>query len=378
VFDYESLRFIWWLLLGILLIGFAVTDGFDLGICAIFRFAGRSDDERRALLEAIEPVWEGNQVWFILGGGAVFAAWPLLYAASFSGFYLAMFLVLAGLILRPVGFAFRGKLTVLAWRNACDWALFVGGTVPSLVFGVAFGNLFTGIPFHYDSLMRPIYTGGFFNLLHPYALLCGLVSLSMLVMHGATFAAFKVEGELGARLGKVAQVASIAFCVAFVLAGIWVAVGIDGQRIVSAVNGAGPSNPLLKTVELARGAWLDNFRLHAVMWLVPLIGVLASISTSLLLRRKRTGFALITSGLTQAATILTAGCALFPFLLTSSAVPNHSLTIWDASSSAKTLLIMLVAVLVFLPLVLAYTSWVYHVLRGQVTLDAIRRHAGFY
>ena len=183
--DYETLRIVWWLILGALLIGFAVTDGFDMGVGAIFRFVGRNDEERRALLESIEPVWEGNQVWFILAGGAVFAAWPLLYAASFSGLYLAMFLVLVALILRPVGFTFRGKLTEPRWRNAWDWALFVGGAVPALLFGVAFGNLFLGVPFHFDELQRPTYTAGFFNLLHPFALLCGIVSLSMLVMHGA-------------------------------------------------------------------------------------------------------------------------------------------------------------------------------------------------
>src|SRR5581483_421310 len=138
--DYETLRLIWWAILGALLIGFAVSDGFDLGVGAIFRFVGRTDHERRALLEAVEPVWEGNQVWFILGGGAAFAAWPLLYAASFSGLYLALFLVLIALILRPVGFAFRGKLEDARWRNVWDWALFVAGAAPALLFGVAFGN----------------------------------------------------------------------------------------------------------------------------------------------------------------------------------------------------------------------------------------------
>src|SRR5450432_1412499 len=150
--DYETLRVIWWLILGTLLIGFALTDGFDLGVGMIFRFIGRTDEERRALLECIEPVWEGNQVWFILGGGAVFAAWPLLYAASFSSLYLAMFLVLVGFILRPVGFAFRGKIANPQWRNSCDGALLVAGVVPALLFGVAFGNLFLGLPFHFDVL----------------------------------------------------------------------------------------------------------------------------------------------------------------------------------------------------------------------------------
>jgi cytochrome d ubiquinol oxidase subunit II len=375
---YETLRVIWWLILGVLLIGFAVTDGFDMGVCAIFRFVGRTDDERRALLESVEPVWEGNQVWFILGGGAAFAAWPLLYAASFSSLYLAMFLVLVGFILRPVGFAFRGKITAPGWRNACDWGLLVGGGVPALLFGVAFGNLFVGVPYHFDAMMRPVYTGGFFNLLRPFALLCGLVSLSMLVMHGATYASFKVEGVLGTRAAKVGKMAALIFAVAFIAAGVWVFAGLDGQRITSVADHSGASNPLLKTVEFSRSAWLDNYRMHAMLWLAPLGGVAGGLLTYRLLHAARSGVALITSGVTQAATILTAGIALFPFLMPSSTNPSDSLTVWDASSSAKTLFIMLIAVILLLPMVLAYTTWVYRILRGQISLDAIRRHAGFY
>jgi len=375
---YETLRIIWWLILGVLLIGFAVTDGFDMGVGAIFRFVGRDDDERRALLESIEPVWEGNQVWFILGGGAAFAAWPLLYAASFSGLYLAMFLVLIGFILRPVGFGFRGKRPDAAWRNAWDWALFVGGSVPALLFGVAFGNLFLGVPFHYDAMMRPIVTGSLFDLLHPFALLCGLVSLSMLVMHGGAYASFKVDGALGARAGEVGKAAAWLFAALFIAAGVWVFAGLDGHRIVSGANAAAASNPLLKHVETIRGAWLDNFRHHGILWLAPISGVAAALLTVQLLRRRKNGAALITSGLTVAATILTAGIALFPFLMPSSTKPDHGLTIWDASSSAKTLLIMLVAVIVLLPLVLVYTSWVYHVMRGKVSLEEIRRHVESY
>jgi cytochrome d ubiquinol oxidase subunit II len=376
--SYETLRVIWWLILGVLLIGFAVTDGFDMGVCAIFRFVGRDDDERRALLESVEPVWEGNQVWFTLGGGAAFAAWPLLYAASFSSLYVAMFLVLVALILRPVGFAFRGKLTAPAWRSACDWALFVSGGVPALLFGVAFGNLLLGVPFHFDALMRPVYTGGFFNLLHPFALLCGLVSLSMLVMHGATYASFKVAGNLGARVARVAKAAALLYAAVFLAAGIWTYASIDGLRITSAINAGAPSDPLLKTVIVSPGAWLDNYTGHPLLWLVPLGSFVAALLVNAMLKAGRSGMALIASGAVQAATILTAAIALVPFRLPSSTSPGASLTIWDASSSAKTLYIMLVAVIVLLPLVLAYTTWVYRVLRGQITLDAIRRHAGFY
>jgi cytochrome d ubiquinol oxidase subunit II len=376
--NYETLRFVWWLVLGVLLIGFAVTDGFDMGVCAIFKFVGRTDDERRAALESVEPVWEGNQVWFILGGGAAFAAWPLLYAASFSSLYLAMFLVLVGFILRPVGFAFRGKLIEPAWRDACDWALLVGGVVPALLFGVAFGNLFIGVPFHFDAMMRPVYTGGFFNLLHPFAILCGLVSLSMLVMHGATYLTFKVDGALAARASRIAKVAASVFIIAFIAAGVWVFAGLDGQRITSMPNAGGPSNPLLKTVICGRGAWLDNYRSHGLLWIAPAGGIASALLTSQLLRVGRAGLALLTSGLAQAMTILTAGIALFPFLMPSSTNPGDSLTVWDASSSAKTLFIMLVAVIIFLPIVLAYTTWVYRKLRGQISLDSIRRHVGPY
>jgi len=376
--NYETLRVIWWLILGVLLIGFAVTDGFDMGVCAIFRFVGRTDEERRALLESVEPVWEGNQVWFILGGGAAFAAWPLLYAASFSSLYLAMFLVLVGFILRPVGFAFRGKLANPQWRNSCDWALLVGGAVPALLFGVAFGNLFIGIPFHFDLMMRPTYTGGFFFLLHPFALLCGFVSLSMLVMHGASYASFKVAGQLGARSAKVGQFTALVFVAAFIVAGVCLFTGINGQSMTSIANGSGPSNPLLKSVVVARGAWLDNFVMHPALWLMPAGAIVAALLTILLLRVGRYGAGLVASGVTQATTILTAGIGLFPFLMPSSTNPGDSLTIWDASSSAKTLFIMLIAVIIFLPLVLAYTTWVYRVLRGKISLDAIRRHVGPY
>jgi cytochrome d ubiquinol oxidase subunit II len=374
---YETLRFIWWLILGVLLMGFAVTDGFDMGVCAIFKFVGRDDDERRALLESVEPVWEGNQVWFILGGGAAFAAWPLLYAASFSSLYLAMFLVLVGFILRPVGFAFRGKISDTRWRGACDWALLVGGAVPALLFGVAFGNLFVGIPFHFDSMMRPVYTGGFFNLLNPYALLCGVVSLSMLVMHGAAYASFKLDEPLSARAAIVGRVAGLVFIVAFLNAGVWICLE-DGRRITSMLAHESASNPLLKTVVLTPGAWLDNFLVHPWLWVVPVGALLSALLTVQLLKLRLHGRALFTSGVTQAVTILTAGVGLFPFLMPSSTNPGESLTVWDASSSAKTLFIMLVAVIIFLPLVLAYTTWVYRVLRGQISLEAIRRHVGPY
>ncbi len=376
--DYETLRLIWWLILGTLLIGFAIMDGFDLGIGATFRFLGRTDEERRALLESIEPVWEGNQVWFILAGGAVFAAWPLLYAAAFSGLYLAMFVLLLALILRPVGFMFRNKIPDPRWRNAWDWALLIGGAVPALLFGVAFGNLFLGLPFHFDELQRPVYTGGFFGLLHPFALLAGVVSLSMLIMHGSVYAALKVGEPMSGRAAALGRVAALVYASCFIAAGVWVASAIAGHQIVSQANVLGPSNPMTKHVAVIQGAWLGNYRAHGILWLAPAIALLAAGVTWGLLGARRPGVAFVSSCLTLAGTILTAGLALFPFLMPSSAQPDQGLTVWDASSSAPTLFLMLVIVAVFLPVVLAYTAWVFRVLRGRITLEEIRRHAGRY
>jgi cytochrome bd ubiquinol oxidase subunit II len=367
--DYETLRVLWWLLLGVLLIGFAVMDGFDLGLGATFRFLGRTDAERRVLLESVEPVWEGNQVWFILGGGAAFAAWPPLYAASFSSLYLAMFVLLISFILRPVGFGYRNQLADPRWRGAWDWALTVAGTVSGLMFGIAFGNLFLGLPFHFDALQRPIYSGGFFNLLRPFALLAGLTSLSMLILHGACYAALKVGEPMAARARLLGRVASLIFLLTFVAAGIWLGSAVGGYRIVGGIDHGGASNPMQKTVEVAVGAWLGNFKLWPWMWAAPAGALFAAMGAHALLRYCHVRAAFAASALVQAGTILTAGFALFPFLLPSSAQPNHSLTIWDASSSAKTLLIMLWAVILILPLVLIYTAWVYRVLKGRITLE---------
>jgi cytochrome bd ubiquinol oxidase subunit II len=376
--DYDTLRIIWWLILGVLLIGFAIMDGFDLGVGAIFRFIGRTDEERRALLASIEPVWDGNQVWFILGGGAVFAAWPELYAASFSGLYLAMLLLLAALILRPVGFTYRNKLSNQRWRDAWDWALFVGGTVPALLFGVAIGNLFLGLPFHFDELHRSVYTGGFFELLHPYALLTGLVSVSMLVMHGCTYAALKVGEPMSERANRLGRTAATTFVVAFLIAGLWVSIAMNGYSIEGTFGKLTAHPSTYHHVVVTQGGWLENYRVHPILWLAPAGALLSALITRVLLGMRQAGAAFISSSLTQAATILTAGFALFPFLMPSSEVYDDGLTVWNASSSERTLRIMLVAVVIFLPIVLAYTAWVFRVLKGRVTLEVLRGHTELY
>jgi cytochrome d ubiquinol oxidase subunit II len=372
LFDYLTLKIIWWVFVGVLLVGFAVMGGFDLGVGTLLPFVARTDGQRRVLLNAIGPTWEGNQVWLITAGGALFAAWPLVYAAAFSGFYWAMLLVLFALFFRPVGFEYRSKIADPRWRNAWDWGLFVGGFVPALVFGVAFGNLLQGVPFNYDEFVRPYYTGSFWGLLNPFALLAGIVSVTMLIMHGAVYLQMRTEGEINARVRKVVRIFSIAFMVAFALAGIWQAFGIDGYRIVSMPDPGTAFSPLAKKVEVSAGAWMQNYSKCGYTILAPILAFAGGILALLLSGAKRPGLAFVGSAAALTGVILTAGFALFPFVIPSSTDPNGSLTVYDAVSSHRTLNLMFIAVVVFLPIVLAYTSWVYSVMRGKVTEEKIK------
>ena len=368
---YGIMRLIWWAVLGVLLIGIAVMDGLDLGSAMLIPIVGKSDVERRIVINTVGPVWEGNQVWLILGGGAIFAAWPPLYAVAFSGFYLAMLLLLGSLILRPVGFTFRSKLQGTVWRHVWDTALVIGGLVPALVFGVAFGNVLQGVPFRFDETLRMTYTGTLWGLFNPFALLCGVVSVAMITMHGASYLGCKTEGEVRARAQRAGVIAGILLVVLFVIGGIWAA-QLDGYVLGKFAGVAGPSNPLAKEVTRASGALITNYGSYPATTLAPVIALAAALVTIVLMRGRRArGLTFVTSGLAVAGVIATAGVSLFPFLLPSSLDPGSSLTVWDASSSERTLLIMTAATVVFLPIVLAYTSWVYHVLRGPVTANSI-------
>ena len=376
--DYEVLRLIWWALLGVLLIGFAIMGGMDLGVGALLPFVAKTDDERRVLLNLSGPTWEGNQVWLVLGGGAIFAAWPAIYAASFSGFYIAMIAILLALILRPVGFKFHGKVEDPRWRNTWDWGLFIGGFVPSLVFGVAVGNLFLGVPFRLDDTLRATYEGNFFGLLTPFALLAGLVSLAMLVTQGATIIAARTRGDVADRARNLGRIAALATAVLFVLGGVVALTLLGAYRVVGSQDAFGPSNPLGKTVEIVAGGWGAN---HAAMpwtWIAPILGVTGSLLAALSLHLRLKVLGILSSSLAIAGIIATAGLTLFPFLMPSSIDPRSSLTVWDASSSQLTLFIMLCATLIFLPFVLGYTAWVFRVMRGPVTTASLGRNPNAY
>jgi len=377
--DYPTLRVIWWALMGVLLIVFALTDGWDLGIGALLPFVARTDVERRMAINCAAPTWEGNQVWFILGGGAIFAAWPFVYAVSFSGFYLAMFLVLAALILRPVAFKYRSKRPDPAWRARWDWALFIGGFVPSLVFGVAVGNVLQGIPFHLDSDLRVTYDGSFLGLFTPFTLLCGLLSVAMVVLHGAAFLTVKLEhGAVHERARRYGSLAAMASVLLFAIGGLFVAFGDIGFHITSAVDPAGPSNPLRATSIPLGGGWLGNYAAYPWMIAAPALGLVGAALALLGIRLRLELPALAGSALSTLGIISTVGLCMFPFILPSSTDAHSSLTVWNASSSQPTLLMMLFATVVFLPLILLYTGWVYRMMSGRVTAAGIATNPDLY
>lgn len=366
MFDYEVLRFIWWVLIGVLFIGFAVTDGFDMGVGILLRIIGKSDTDRRVMINSIAPHWDGNQVWLITAGGALFAAWPMVYAAAFSGFYGAMILVLCALFFRPLGFDYRSKLESPRWRGMWDWGIFIGSFVPALVFGVAFGNLLLGVPFHIDEYLRLYYTGSLFQLLNPFGLLAGIVSLTMLVTQGATYLQMRTTGELHLRTRAASQISALVMMVCFLIAGVWLVKGIDGFVVTSALDTAGQSNPLRKTVAHQAGAWLLNYNKMPGLWAIPALGVILPLLTILFSRINKGALAFVSSSLTIACVILTAGITMFPFVMPSSTTPDASLTMWDATSSLLTLKVMTVVACIFVPIILIYTSWAYYKMFGRL------------
>ncbi|CAM3824250.1 cytochrome d ubiquinol oxidase subunit II [Avibacterium avium] len=368
--DYEFLRFVWWVLVGVLLIGFVVTDGFDMGVLTLLPFAGKKEVEKRIMINSIAPHWDGNQVWLLTAGGAMFAAWPLVYATSFSGFFIAMILVLAALFFRPVGLEYRAKIDNPLWRKLWDWGLFIGGFVPSVVFGVAFGNLLQGVPFYFNDMHQIFYTGSFFELLNPFALLCGLISLSMLITQGGAWLQLKTTSELRERARVITQVGAMATLITFVLAGVWLYFK-DGYVVTSVVDHNAPSSPLTKQVAVEAGAWFKNYFDAPVLFIFPALAVGGALLNVLASKANRCGFAFLFSSLTMAGVILTCGVAMFPFVMPSSSHPDMSLLMWDSTSSQLTLTLMLGFALVFVVILLSYTIWSYIKMFGRLDSDFI-------
>lgn len=332
-----ELNALWFILIAVLFIGFFFLEGFDYGVGILMPFLGKNDEERRVVINTIGPFWDGNEVWLLTAGGAMFAAFPNWYATLFSGFYLPLFLILLALIVRGVAFEFRSKDDNPTWRRTWDWALFIGSALPALLWGVAFANVVRGVPI--DETMT--YTGGFFNLLNPYALVGGIVTLSLFILHGAIFLSLKADDVIRVRAERVARLAwwptTISILLFVVLSFSETTMFADGS--------------ILKFVAVG-------------------LAVVALLFTFIQMRRAKFGWAFIGTGLTIVLTVLILFAGLFPNVMPSSTDPNFSLTIYNASSSDYTLSIMTVIALFFVPIVIGYQAWTYWVFRKRVTLES--------
>ncbi len=373
--DYFTLKLIWWLLILVLLIGFAIMDGFDMGVAMLLPFVGRTDEERRVAINVVGPTWEGNQVWLVLAAGAIFAAWPLVYAAGFSSYYLALLLALCALYLRPVGFDYRSKLANPRWRAFWDWALFTGGLVPALIFGIAIGNLFLGLPFRFDpTTLRVSYEGGLSGQLNPFGLVCGGLAAAMLALQGAAYLVLRSEGLVWQRARRYLH--GLAILVSSLLLGVMIWLNfLPGLQLLQHGDLNTALSPLTKLVGQQTGGWLAHYQHTPWLKVVPLLALLGPAIASLFAARNLRWGAFLATSVTCAATLASAAIALFPFVLPSRIDPGSSLTLWDAASSQRTLLVMLVVTTLLLPIVLMYTGWVYRVLRGPITVEAIRANS---
>ncbi|EGQ8084433.1 cytochrome d ubiquinol oxidase subunit II [Vibrio parahaemolyticus] len=374
MFDYESLRLFTWAIVGVLLIGFTLTDGFDMGVAALLPIMGKNNLERRVMLNAIAPHWDGNQVWLLTAGGAIFAIWPLVYAVAFSGFYIAMMLVLASLWLRPIGMDYRAKIDNPQWRSACDIALFISGVIPPIIFGVGFGNLLVGVPFELNNLLMLDYQGGFFDLLTPFPILCGLVSLSMVVTQGAAFLQMKTKHELRTRAQNITLCGAGATMMLFMFGGLFAA-SQSGYIIIGTMPKDSISNPLNKQVVSIAGGLLHNFIEMPQLWLIPFTAVTSLLVCIWATVSRRAGVAFTMSSITITCIILTVGATLFPMIIPSSINPSHSLTLWDATSSEKTLSIISIVAIIVVPVILGYTAWCYYKMFGRLDNNYIRSNS---
>lgn len=368
--DYGTMRVIWWALLGFLLVGFAVLDGATMGVALVLPWVARTDEERGLLYNVIGPVWENGQVWLIVVGGVTFAAWPLLYAMAFSGFYLAMMLLLIALIVRPVAITYRSKKPDQRWRTTWDRLWATTGFVSALVFGVAVGNVIVGVPFDFEAgTLRPVYEGGFLDLFALFPLYCGVLSVLMTAAHGATWLTWKTGDPVAARAAVLGRPLAAVSAVMFVLGGFWVAYGLDGYTISSLAESSLASNPLGKTVVTSTGALLDNFQRWPWMWAAPIMGVLGFLLACILFFLKGSVLHSFATGAGITGVVLTFGFALFPFVLPSSSNPSAGLTIWDASASHFSLWVMLICMIIFMPAILVYSSWVMYLVRGKLDVS---------
>lgn len=380
------LQFLGWGAVGLVMILFALTGGFDFGAGILLPFIGKNDEERRVVVNTVGPTWDGNQVWLITAGGAIFAIWPRVYAASFSGLYFAFLAVLWALFFRPVAFEYRSKMPSQKWRNFWDWALFAGSFLPALLIGVAIGNFFLGLPFQYDPITLRFFYGttmtdanallGLFGLLRPFALFCGFVSVAMMVMQGASYLAMRTDGIVYQRAKAMMSKSAVVLMLLFAIGGFWIGFGVQGYHWTWMDNAM--NNPLTNTVTLSVGGWLQNYKAYPILNVLPLLGFVGAIGVMYYSKRDRMLAAFIASSLSLTAIIITMGVALFPFIMPSITHPEQSLLVWNASSSERSLIGILVVAIVMVPVILGYTLFVYRKLWGRDTrmsVELIRKES---
>jgi len=334
--SYEILQILWFVLIAILWIGFHFLEGFDFGVGMLMPFLGKKDEERRAIINTIGPIWDGNEVWLLTAGGATFAAFPHWYATMFSGFYLALFLLLVGLIIRGISMEYRSKQPEPAWRSRFDWMIATGSFLASLLLGTAFANLLNGVPINENMT----YTGSFFTLLNPYALLGGLTITSVFLLHGANFLVLKLEaGELKDRAVNASKKIWIVASVLYLALGFY--------------------------------TYINNFWNKEIIdpGIIPIMAVTALLLTGTFINRKREGWAFISTGLNIILTQVAFYMMMFPNVMISSSDPAYNLTIYNASSSAYTLGVMSIVALIFVPIILMYQAWTYWIFAKRVKVD---------
>lgn len=370
LFDYDTLQVMWWILVGVLLIGFALTNGMDMAVSALLFKVAKNSKERGAIISTISPHWDGNQVWLITAGGAIFAAWPEVYAASFSGLYWGMLLVLFAIWLRPLAFDYRNHNSDETWLKRWDIALTVGSLVPMLIFGVAFGNLLQGLPFWADENVRWHYDGVFLTallpLLDPFSLLCGLVSVAMLLTQGCLWIQLRTVDEISNRVRGLTLKLALLTLALYAVAGLW-AYSFDGYRLVSLAPEGSFHSITGKQVEVVEHGLFANYQSVWILWLVPLAAMFCILKAGIAGGKGDAVKGIIYNSLAVALVIGTAAIAMFPFVMPSSYDPASSLTIWDASSSHFTLQVMLYAVIIFVPIALSYTVWAYKRMWNRVS-----------
>jgi len=369
---YIALKILWAILLGVLLTGLAVMVGMDMGVGVLLRLVGKTDGERRAMLNIIGPHWDGNQVWFILGGGAIFAAFPTLYATSFSVFYVVMILLLFSMIMRPVAFEYRSKVDAKHWRGTWDWAFLISGALPMIVYGAAFGNVLEGVGYHYGWTGQYYQDESFLSyLLNPFAVMCGVMSLSLAVYQGGVMIMLRGEEPIYSRARLFARAGAMLAALIFAIGGIWVA-HMNGFVLTAPVNPGMAATPLGgPAVAMRQGAWLNNFHAHPMAWLVPALGALGMTGGIISLQFHLKILAWWLGVFAWIGTIFTVGVAMFPFLMPSVTVPAESLTVWNATGSAYNLGWMTFFAALFVPVILCYTSWCYYVMRGKVKVESL-------